>query len=412
MAEIRGREPDAAGAAAGSAGGGGSVAGAGRAGSAAGTGTGGGGPAEGGSASAAIVSATRGLPARLAEMQGERLYRAVGLLFLFALLYKHFDPLSRVLLIAFIGSILAVAFNAVVQRLPLRRGLSLLVVVIGTLAGIGVAMWLGISALITQFRQLIQDFPAIVASAEAWLDEKFGVDVELMGPRAREVLDGIVGGSDTARVLSGAFGVLELAAMTLLVLVGAFYLVHKPNDQLLTPLMRAVPRDRRPAVRRMFELMGERLAGWLWGTLMLMIAVGVMGVIALYFLGTPYPLLLGVLMGVTNIVPIVGPWIGGTVAVAVTLFVDPMTALWVALAVLVIQEIESNVIRPIVMSSSAQIHPFVTLLALLLFGSMFGILGAVLSLPLALAIGTIVQVLWVEETLQAGDDEIEPVVDT
>ena len=54
----------------------------------------------------------------------------------------------------------------------------------------------------------------------------------------------------------------------------------------------------------------------------------------------------------------------------------------------------------------------IALLALLLFGSMFGILGAVLSLPLALAIGTIVQVLWVEQALDAGDDEIEPVVDT
>jgi predicted PurR-regulated permease PerM len=115
---------------------------------------------------------------------------------------------------------------------------------------------------------------------------------------------------------------------------------------------------------------------------------------------------------VTNIVPIVGPWIGGLVAVAVTLFADPMTALWVTLAVLVIQEIESNIIRPIVMSGSAQIHPFVTLLALLLFGSIFGIIGAVLSLPLALAIGTMIQVLWVEETLHAGGDEIEPVVDT
>jgi hypothetical protein len=141
-----------------------------------------------------------------------------------------------------------------------------------------------------------------------------------------------------------------------------------------------------------------------------MLAVGLMGVIAFYFLGTPYPLLLGVLMAVTNIVPIVGPWIGGAVAVGVTLFNDPGQALWVALAVLVIQEIESNIVRPVVMSSSAQLHPFVTLLALLLFGSMFGLLGAILALPLTLAIATIVQVLWVEETLDAGDDEIEPVV--
>jgi predicted PurR-regulated permease PerM len=370
------------------------------------------GNAEPGGASDALITATRRLPGRLATLQGERLYRAVGLLFLVALLYAHFDPLSRVLLIAFIGAILAVAFHAVIQRLPLPRAAALLVVVAATLGSMGVAAWLGISALITQFRQLIRDFPAIVSAAETWIDDKLGIDIELLGPRTREILDGIIGGSETATLLSGAFGLLELLAMTILVLVGAFYLVHKPNDQLLTPLMRAIPRDRRPAFRRMFKLMGERLAGWLWGTLLLMLAVGIMGVIALYLLGTPYPLLLGVLMGVTNIVPIVGPWIGGLVAVAVTLFVDPMKALWVALAVLIIQEIESNVIRPLVMSGSAQIHPFVTLLALLLFSSIFGLLGAVLSLPLALAIGTMIQVLWVEETLNAGDDEIEPVVET
>jgi predicted PurR-regulated permease PerM len=363
-------------------------------------------------ASDAIVAATRRLPEKLAELQGERLYRAVGLLFLFGLLFVHFEPLSRVLLIAFVAAILAVALHAVAQRIPLPRTVALIVVLLATLASIGVGVWLGMTALIAQFRQLIEDFPAIIASAEAWLDDTFGMDIELLGPRSREVLDGIIGGSDTAAVLSGAFGFLELMAMTVLVLVGAFYLVFKPNEQLLTPLMRTVPHKRRPAFRRMFKLMGERLAGWLWGTVVLCFAVGVMSVIAFYLLGTPYPLLLGVLVGLTNVIPIVGPWIGGLVAVAVTLFVDPMTALWVALAVLAIQQIESDLIRPIVMSGSARIHPFVTLLALLLFSSIFGILGAVLSLPLALAIGTMIQVLWVEQTLNAGDDEIEPVVET
>jgi predicted PurR-regulated permease PerM len=64
------------------------------------------------------------------------------------------------------------------------------------------------------------------------------------------------------------------------------------------------------------------------------------------------------------------------------------------------------------MSESAKLHPFVTLLALLLFASMFGLLGAILSLPLVLAIGTIVEVFWVEETLNAGDDRIKPLVET
>lgn len=360
----------------------------------------------------ALGSALRTLPERLADLQGERLYRAIGFAFLLVLLFAHFEPISRVLLIAFVAAILAVALHAVVNRIPLPRKLSLIVVLVATIGGLVGGVWLGVRALITQVQQLINDFPAIIEGAEAWLDSTLGIDIELLGPRSREILNTIVGGSDTAAVLTGAFGFIELLAMVILVLVGAFYLVFKPNDQLLTPLMRTIPRGRRPAFRRMFKLMGERLAGWLWGTVILCAAVGIMSTIAFYLLGTPYPLLLGVLVGVTNIIPIVGPWIGGLVAVAVTLFTDPMTALWVGVAVLAIQQIESDLIRPIIMSGSAQVHPFVTLLALLLFSSIFGILGAVLSLPLALALGTMIQVLWVEQTLQAGEDEIDPVVET
>jgi predicted PurR-regulated permease PerM len=369
-------------------------------------------PGEQGSVDGGLLAVTRRLPERLAELQGERLYRAVGFAFLLVLLFAHFEPLSRVLLIAFVAAILAVAMHAVVKRIPLPRKYSLILVVLATLGVLVGGTWLGVNALIGQVQQLIDDFPAIVAGAELWLEETLGVDIELLGPRSREILEGVVGGADTATLLTGAFGLLELLATFVLVLVGAFYLVFKPNTQLLTPLMRTIPQERRPAFRRMFKLMGERLAGWLWGTLILCAAVGAMSVIAFYLLGTPYPLLLGVLVGLTNVIPIVGPWIGGLVAVAVTLFNDPMTALWVGVSVLAIQQIESDLIRPIVMSGSARVHPFVTLLALLLFGSIFGILGAVLSLPLALAIGTMIQVLWVEQTLNAGDDEIEPVVDT
>lgn len=370
------------------------------------------GPEPGDGAGDALVTAARQLPRTLAELQGERLYRAIGLAFLLALLFIHFEPLSRVLLIAFVAIILAVALHVVVQRIPLPRTASLVIALVATLAGIGAGVWFGVTSLIAQFRQLVDEFPAIIEAAESWLDDRLGLDIELLGPRTREVLEGFIGGSDTAAVVSGAFGFLELLALFVLVIVGAFYLVFKPNEQLLTPLMRTVPRERRPAFRRMFKLMGERLAGWLWGTVILCIFVGIASIIAFYLLGTPYPLLLGVLIGVSNIIPIVGPWIGGIVAVGVTLFVDPMTALWAALAVLVIQQVEGDVIRPVVMSGSARIHPFITLLALLLFSSIFGVLGAVLSLPLALAVGTMVQVLWVEQVLDAGDDEIEPVVET
>lgn len=349
---------------------------------------------------------------RRAYLPGERLYHMAGLLFILAVVFRFFDEISRVLLLAFLGAIIAVAYNALIRRIPLRRGLAVALLALLTLGTIGLGAWLGIGALVGQFRQFVDDFPAIVEGAENWVQDALGLEIELLGPRAREIISEIIGPAEGVALILGAFGLVEVIAIMLLVLVGAFFVVAKPNEQLLEPLMRAVPRARRPAVRRMFSLMGERLAGWLWGTLLSMLAVGVLSIIAFYVLGTPYPLLLGVILGVTDIIPIVGPWIGGIVAVAVTLFTNPGLALWVAVAVIVIQEIESNLVRPIVMSESVRVHPFVTLLALLLFASLFGLLGAILALPIALAIGTIVQVLWVEGTLDAGDDDIEPVVST
>jgi predicted PurR-regulated permease PerM len=355
------------------------------------------------------------LLAPLVELLGRRLYRFAGLLFLFAILYRYFDAISHVLLIAFVGAIVGIAFNAAVVRLPFGRGVSTAIVAVAVLAALGVSFWFGITLLVAQVRAFVADMPAIMAGMEAWeewLEELTGFDLEIVGPRAQSVLSDFFGGMEGTAVVAGAFGVLELVAVSLLVLVGAFFVVAKPNEQLLVPLLRAVPRERRPAYRRMFSRLGERLSAWLWGTMVSMLIIGTLAVIAFSVLGTPYPILLGVLVGLTDIIPLVGPWIGGLVAVAVTLIFEPGLAIWVALTVLVIQEVEGNLVRPVVMSEAAKLHPFVTLLALLLFASMFGLLGAILALPLLLAIITVVEVLWVEETLGSDDDEIDPVVES
>jgi predicted PurR-regulated permease PerM len=352
---------------------------------------------------------------RIASLLGDRLYRVALLLFLLAIFYRYFEPLSHVLLIAFVGAILGVAFNAIVTRVPIPRGIATILLAIVLLGVIGTSFYLGISAVVAQLRQLVTDIPAIMETLEGWeqsLQEATGLDLELLGPRTEQLIGSITGGMGGGAILAGTFGLLEIVAVSVLVLVGALFVVARPNEQLLNPLIRAVPQERRPAFRRMFERLGERLSGWLFGTLMSMLIIGGLSSIAFYILGVPYPLLLGILIGIIDIIPLVGPWIGGAIAVIVTLFHDPGLALWVAITVLVIQEVEGNIVRPMVMSSAAELHPFVTLLALLLFSSIFGLLGAILALPLTLAIATVVEVLWVEETLEAGDDEIEPLVKT
>ena len=133
--------------------------------------------------------------------------------------------------------------------------------------------------------------------------------------------------------------------------------------------------------------------------------------IAFSVIGVPYALLFGVVNGLAEFVPIIGPWVGGIPAVVVAFLQDPMKGLWAAVAILAIQQLESQLITPLVMSKVADVHPFVTLFAIVLFGGLFGFLGILLALPLVLLVWTVVEVLWVDRAIHAEHDSIEPVVE-
>jgi predicted PurR-regulated permease PerM len=352
------------------------------------------------------------IPDRLAALQGVRLYKAIGLLFLAALVFRFFDPVSRVLLIAFVGIVVAMALNAIVVRIPLRRGFATILVALAVFLILGLATWLGIRWILPQLRSFIADLPDVRRTVERWESEfqsAVGVEIEVVGGVTETLLENPF--AVAMSLLTQAFGVLEIFGLAVLVFFGAIFAVARPNEQLLNPLLRTIPRERRPVYRRMLKRMAERLVGWLRGTLISMLIIGAVSGLAFWAIGVPYALLLGVWVGLIEVIPVVGPWIGGATVVLVTLVFQPDLLLWVVIAILGIQQLEGNVVRPFVMSGAAELHPFATLLGLLLFGAMFGLLGALLALPLLLAIATAIEVLWVEETIGTDQDDIEPLVE-
>jgi predicted PurR-regulated permease PerM len=141
-----------------------------------------------------------------------------------------------------------------------------------------------------------------------------------------------------------------------------------------------------------------------------MCAVGILTTVGLTVLGVPYALLLGVISAMLEIVPFVGPIVGGGLAVTAAFLDSPATAVWVLLLMVAIQQIESNLITPLVMAHAARVHPFVTLISLFLFGSLFGFLGVVLALPLVLLVWTAGEVFWVDRFVLVAVEEPGPVV--
>lgn len=342
------------------------------------------------------------------------LYRAAGLLFLFALLYSYFGLVAQTFLLAYAAAILAVALNVIVRLFPFRRGWGAALIGVLAVAGVAAALWLGVPVLLAQVRDMVASGPVFLAEFEKWGEQvrrATGLNLPLANPHATAVVRNLFGSLSGAGVLSGAASVVQIAFVPLVIFFGAIFAVARPNDHLITGLLRAVPRERRPAFRRMFELLGARLAGWIRGVLLAMLTVGALASVVFYVVGVPHALLLGVVNGLTEFVPLLGPWAGGAVATVVAFVYSPTLALWTALGVLVIQQLESNVVHPLVMARVADIHPFLSLFSLILFGGMFGFLGIFLALPLVLLVWTVVEVLWVEQVLDADEDRIRPVVD-
>jgi predicted PurR-regulated permease PerM len=349
-------------------------------------------------------------------LQPEHLYKFAGLLFLLALLYRYFPEVSRVLLLLYAASIVAVAMNALVRRLPVGRKAVTAGIAVAILGGIALVVWFGVPALVDQVRGLSARAPEMevrLRGWETWARDHTGLNVRLVGPGATEWLRDTflsTSGGGGTRLLGRAQGLMEVFAIPFFLLIAGLFAVASPNRHLLDGILRAAPRDLRPAIRRILALLAERILGWLRGTLIGMACVFILSFIFFRIIGVPNALLLALFSGLMEFIPLVGPLVGGVVAAAIAFLADPTKGMWTAVAALAVQQIENHLIIPFAMSRTADVHPVVTLFALMLFGSLFGFLGVVLAIPLVMLVWTVIQVLWVEHTIDTDRDHIAPVV--
>ena len=142
----------------------------------------------------------------------------------------------------------------------------------------------------------------------------------------------------------------------------------------------------------------EKLGGWVRGQLLLMLAIGFMAGIGYSVIGLPNPILLGVISGLFEIVPMVGPFLAFAPAVLVALAMDPGKAVVVAVYALVIQQIESNILVPRVMGRTVGVSPLTVILGILVGSVLAGLPGAFLAVPIAGAVQVILA-----HTLRAED---------
>ncbi len=202
-------------------------------------------------------------------------------------------------------------------------------------------------------------------------------------------------------VLTGALGigmgVLTLLAQMLSIVVLSIYLTLD-QSRLERFWLSLAPVARRPELLAIWREIESRLGGYVRGELLLMTSIGVMASLGYLVIGLPYPLALGVLAGLLEFVPMVGPTLGAIPAIVIALSISPQAALLVVVYSIVIQVVENNLLVPRLMGHSVGVSPVIVILAIFAFSSLLGITGAFLAIPLA----AILQVLMDHLIVHAG----------
>ena len=133
-----------------------------------------------------------------------------------------------------------------------------------------------------------------------------------------------------------------------------------------------------------------------------MVIIGILWSLALFVLGIPGALFLGILAGLLNFVPYLGPVVGAVPPLLLALTVSPTMVLWVFLSYLVIQTVEGYVVTPLVMERATSLHPAVVIATIAVLSTAFGLLGTLLAVPATVAAGVLVEELWFRR-LEAKD---------
>lgn len=321
---------------------------------------------------------------------------ATLLIVLLALAAWH---LSFVLLLAFLGVLIAVLLRhlalALARHTPLSPAAGVLVVALGIvlLLGLGVVS-LG-PRIFGQVQLVIDSLPSALAGAEARLRQyPWGELLLERVPEGQARPDwnilGTIGGT-----VSTVIGMLANVAIVVTV---AIFLAIDPQLY-RRGLLHLVPLHKRPRAAEILDALGRGLWRWLLGQGIAMTAVAVMAGVGLWLIGVPLALALGVIAGLMDFIPYVGPWLGAAPAVLLALAQGPAEAMQAAVLFLVIQQVEGHVLMPVIQKKASALPPVLTILAVVAFGLLFGFMGVFLATPLLLVLIILVRMIYVEDVL-------------
>lgn len=304
-----------------------------------------------------------------------------------------------VLLLVFIAIFLAVALGPAVSafhRRGLPQGLSILLVyalIAGGIFGVGLLV---VPPIVNEVDALSRDIPGYVQDLREndqfrRYDDKYHIS-EKLNEQARKLPSHLDDAAGALRAITvGVFGAI---VQLVTVLTMAFFLLLD-GERIAGFLLRAAGPRREARWRRIGGDIYRSTAGYVAGNLLISVLAGLTTYVTLLILGVPFAVPLAVLMGFLDLIPLVGATLAGVAIAIVTLFNNfPTSTIVWAIVFIVYQQLENNVIQPVVYRRTVNVAPLLVIVAILIGGSLLGILGALVAIPVAAALQIIVRDLW------------------
>jgi predicted PurR-regulated permease PerM len=312
-------------------------------------------------------------------------------------LWQVLSPISQILILFGLAAVLAFALSGPVSMLSTRIGNRLVAIVVVYLL-VGVVVVGGLTLLAGPFVRdataLSGALPQYAADLQARAPEvqialgQYGVQTDVDQLKARAVAAVEQGGADVLKNLVGTLAQVGgiILDIVLALVISLYLLVDGPRFRVQS--LALVPARYRAQAVFLEDNVSRVLGGYLRGQLTLAAIIGVAAGVGMGLLGLPYAVVLGVLAGLFELVPMFGPVLSVVPAVIVALFLPFPTVVWVLLFFLAIQQIENNILAPRISGHAVGLHPLGAMFALLAGFQLAGLLGGLFAVPLA-------GVLWV-----------------
>jgi len=329
--------------------------------------------------------------------------------------------LGDVLLPFVLGGAIAYFLDPVADRLE-RAGLSrvmatAVITVVGIVAFVLLLLWV-IPSLVTQAVGLFDTAPTLFANLRDFLIERFPEVMDADSPLRRSLVSvgetiQSKGGELLNTVLSSAAGILNIVMLFVIVPVVAVYLLLD-WDRMVARIDDLLPRDHAPTIRKLARDIDRTLASFIRGMGTVCIILGTYYAVALMLIGLQFGLVVGFVAGLVTFIPYLGALIGGALAIGLALFQfwgDWLSIGLVAGVFVLGQVIEGNVLTPKLVGSSVGLHPVWLILALSIFGTLFGFVGMLVAVPVAAALGVIARFAtqqYVQSRLYRGLSDQDP----